>query len=592
MRVQPVFLCTLLAAPAAAQVTELASLGPAGALGDGNSVRLALSPDARFVAFSSAATNLVSGDTNGKRDVFLRDRLAGTTVRVSVSSASAEGDLDSDVPALTPDGRYVAFASGATNLVPGDTNNFGDVFVRDVQLGTTVRVSVSSAGLQADSHAYAPSISADGRYVVFLSGATNLVPGDTLGWPDVFLHDLVTGTTERVNVSSAGAEANQSAISAAISADGGCVVFDSSATNLVGGDSNGFADVFVRELASGTTLRVSLAGAATQSNHVSEAPSISADGRYVAFESYASNFDPGDTNGLADIYVRDRVALTTTRASLSSAGAQPDMGCWVPRISPDGRSVAFSSNSATLVAQDTNGTSDVFVRDLELGLTQRVSVATNGAQADGPSSECALSADGRFAAFMSAATNLVPGDTNNRVDAFLRDRRANGATSLCDPGSAGVIACPCANPPAGVGRGCDNSSASGGARLMAAGIAYLAQDSLLFTTGGENPVALSILVQGDTLAPAGLVFGQGVRCVAGVLKRLYAKSAQGGSIQAPDPSGGDPSVSARSSALGDPIQPGESRWYFVYYGDPSVLGGCPAASTFNTTPSVRIDWQP
>src|SRR6185295_15675730 len=153
--------------------------------------------------------------------------------------------------------------------VPGDTNNFGDVFVRDVQLGTTVRVSVSSAGLQADSHAYAPSISADGRYVVFLSGATNLVPGDTLGWPDVFLHDLVTGTTERVNVSSAGAEANQSAISAAISADGGSVVFDSSATNLVGGDSNGYADVFVRELASGTTLRVSLAGAATQSNHVS-----------------------------------------------------------------------------------------------------------------------------------------------------------------------------------------------------------------------------------------------------------------------------------------------------------------------------------
>jgi len=167
------------------------------------------------------------------------------------------------------------------------------------------------------------------------------VPGDTLGWPDVFLHDLVTGTTERVNVSSAGAEANQAAISAAISADGSCVVFDSTATNLVVGDSNGFADVFVRELASGTTLRVSLAGAATQSNHVSESPSISADGRYVAFESYASNFDPGDTNGLADVYVRDRVALTTTRASLSSAGAQPDMGCWVPRLAPDGRSVAF-----------------------------------------------------------------------------------------------------------------------------------------------------------------------------------------------------------------------------------------------------------
>jgi hypothetical protein len=408
----------------------------------------------------------------------------------------------------------------------------------------------------------------------------------------VFLHDLATGTTERIDVSTAGVQADQGAYTAAISADGSCIVFDSPSTNLVPGDTNGFADAFVRVRASNTTVRVSLAGAVIQANHVSESPVISADGRYVAFSSYATNFDFSDSNGLSDIYVRDRVALTTTRASLSSTGAQPDFGCWKPQISPDGRSVAFSTNATTLVAQDTNAASDAFVRDLAAGVTERVSVASDGTEAVGSSSECVLGEGGRFAAFISGAANLAPGDINGVADVFLRDRRASGATSLCEPGSGGVIACPCANPPAGAGRGCDNSSGSGGAHLGAAGIAYLAQDSLVFTTSGENPAATSIVLQGDALAAAGVVFGQGVRCVAGALKRMYVKTASGGAISAPNQAGGDPSVSARSAQLGDPIQPGGSRWYLVYYRDPNVLGGCSAASTFNATQGVRIDWQP
>jgi hypothetical protein len=203
-----------------------------------------------------------------------------------------------------------------------------------------------------------------------------------------------------------------------------------------------------------------------------------------------------------------------------------------------------------------------------------------------------VSADGRFVAFESSASNLVSGDFNNYDDIFLRDRFASGFTSLCDPGSGGVLACPCSNPPSGPGRGCDNSSSTGGASLAASGDAYLAVDSLVFTTSGEKPTATSILLQGTASPAAGVVYGQGVRCVGGALKRLFTKTASGGGITVPDFGGGDPSVSARSAAKGDTISPGQSRWYLVYYRDPTVLGGCPASSTFNATQTGQTTWSP
>jgi hypothetical protein len=186
--------------------------------------------------------------------------------------------------------------------------------------------------------------------------------------------------------------------------------------------------------------------------------------------------------------------------------------------------------------------------------------------------------------------NLVTGDTNFAQDIFVRDRSAAGFTSLCDPGVGGVISCPCSNPPSGLGQGCDNSSTTGGAVLSASGIAYLSMDSLVFTTSGERPTAFGILLQGTTLLSNGLIYGQGIRCVGGSLKRLFAKSASGGSITAPDFGAGDPTVSARSAAKGDVISAGQSRWYLVYYRDPIVLGGCPASSTFNATQTGRVDW--
>ena len=175
-------------------------------------------------------------------------------------------------------------------------------------------------------------------------------------------------------------------------------------------------------------------------------------------------------------------------------------------------------------------------------------------------------------------------------DIFIRDRFATGFTSLCDPGTGGVIACPCANAPSGTGRGCDNSSATGGAVLTAGGVAYLALDSLVFTTSGEKPTATSILLQGDAAIATGAAFGQGVRCAGGTLKRLFVKTAVGGSMSAPDFGAGDPTISGRSAALGDTLQAGQSRWYLVYYRDPTILGGCSASSSFNATQTGVIGW--
>jgi Tol biopolymer transport system component len=534
------FFVAALASAVAGQATSRVSVDSGGAASNNGSYQPSISADGRYVAFQSTASDLVGGDTNGVSDVFVRDRVAGTTQRVSVDSGGAQADGGSYLPSISADGRYVAFLSYATNLVGGDTNGISDIFVRDRQSGTTERVSVGPSGAQGNADSYgAPSISADGRYVAFLSNARNLVSGDTNSAPDVFVRDRQSGTTERASVDSSGVQGDGPSASCAISADGRCVVFQSSATNLVPGDTNGVSDVFVHDRQSGITERVSVASGGAQGNGSSYSPSvpaISADGRTIAFVSYASDLVGGDANGAADVFVRDRQSGTTGRVSVDSGGAQG------------------------------NGSSGYF--------------------------GCAISADGRFVAFASDASNLVSGDSNAHSDVFVRDRSYSAFASLCDPGVGAVIACPCSNPPSGLGRGCDNSAGTGGAVLAAAGIAYLSMDSLVFTTSGERSTATSIVLQGTNSPPAGIVYGQGVRCVGGSLKRLFTKPASGGSITAPNFGAGDPTVSARSAAKGDVIQPGQIRWYLVYYRDPIVLGGCPAGSTLNATQTGEVLWLP
>jgi len=227
---------------------------------------------------------------------------AGTT-RVSVNSVDAEVDGSSERPSISSDGRYIVFGSEATNLVAGDTNATNDIFLHDTQTGATTRVSVDSVGAEADGSSEEPSISSDGRYVVFNSEATNLVAGDTNAAQDIFVHDTQTGATTRVSVNSVGAEANDRSIVSHISSDGRYVVFNSEATNLVAGDTNAARDIFVHDTQTGATTRVSVNSVGAEANDRSERPSISSDGRYVVFSSEATNLVAGDTNGVDDIFI-------------------------------------------------------------------------------------------------------------------------------------------------------------------------------------------------------------------------------------------------------------------------------------------------
>lgn len=415
------------AAHADTGLTTLVSISSTGVQGNATSAfQPFVSADGRFVAFTSEATNFVLGDTNFAADGFVRDRLTGATSRVSVSSTGAEGDAGGGAGPISADGRFVAFASGSTNLVAGDTNGAYDVFVNDRLTGVTERVSLSSSGEQADRSSSPDSISADGRFVAFGSDATNLVSDDTNARSDIFVHDRMTGETTRVSVSSLGEQANDTSQIGKISSDGRFVAFYSFATNLVG-DANGFApDVYVHDLSTGTTERVSVSSTGAQGDSSSFTPSISADGRFVAFASFATNLVAGDTNGNVDIFVRDRASATTERVSLSTAGIQGNDRSDVPSISADGTRVAFESYASTLVRKDTNGFQDVFLNDRTTGETRRVSVFTPspqapGLQSNGASQAADISADGTLVAFASIASNLVIGDKNVWGDVYAHD---------------------------------------------------------------------------------------------------------------------------------------------------------------------------
>jgi hypothetical protein len=396
--------------------TSRVSVSTTGAQGNDESLGTGLSADARFVAFSSEASNLVPGDTNGEGDAFVRDRWAGTTTRVSVSGTGAQGAGESSVTHMTPDGRYIAFLSYASNLVPGDTNGASDSFVRDRRTGSTSRVSLSTSGAQTNNNGGFPVMSADGRYVAFYSSASNLVAGDTNNVDDIFIRDRSAGTTRRVSVSGRGAQANNRSDAVAISGNGRYVAYLSQASNLVAGDTNGESDVFLWDRTVGTTRRVSVSSGGAQANDRSDDVAISDDGRYLAFTSTASNLAPGDANGAQqDVFVRDLIAGTTSKVTtVQGSGAD---------ISGDGRYVAYISFAAGIVPDDTNDAYDVFLHDRQLGTTRRVSVSSSGAQGDGPNFHTSISADGRTVSFCSRATDLVPGDTNDTWDVFTQTPR-------------------------------------------------------------------------------------------------------------------------------------------------------------------------
>ncbi len=380
-----------------------------------------ISGTGRYIAFQSDASNLVAGDTNRVGDVFVRDTRSGATTRVSVRSNEVQGNrLSGEAVAISADGRFVAYSSRATNLVARDTNRTGDVFVRDLSAGTTTRASVRSDEKQSNGFSQDLAISRHGGFVAFTSGATNLVPGDTNGSPDAFVRNTVSGTTRRVTIGNSEAQSRSGGHLSDMSVNGRFVVFSSGASNLVRGDSNRDFDVFVRDRRNGTTRRVSVSSSERQGNDFSgEYATISYDGRYVAFDSYASNLVPGDSNRDSDAFVRDIRAGTTRRVSVSSTGQEGNGGSHEPAISGNGQFVAFTSNASTLTADHANWWFDVFVRDLAGGTTSQASVSSAGELGNLHSDAPAVSGSGTHVTFQSVASNLAPEDGDDLLDVFL-----------------------------------------------------------------------------------------------------------------------------------------------------------------------------
>lgn len=398
---------------------------------NGPSTEPALSGDGRRVAFTSAASNLTPGpDGNGKvRDVFVFDQGTGVVELASAGPAGAPADGSSGRPVLDGDGSHVAFVSRATNLVAGDTNRFADVFVR-LPDGGVVRVSVAADGGEANQISGEPDLSEDGRWLVFTSRADNLVVGDTNGGDDVFVRDMVSGLIALVSVDRDGDPAEGDSSAPAISADGRYVTFSSDAPNLARGDDNRRQDVFVRDLATGRTRLISVARGRRGAQNLSlsanraQVSDVSRDGRFVVFESAATNLAGRDRNRRPDIFVRDTVRGSTRRVSLSTTNEEGDSGSYLPTITPDGRFVAFGSRADDLVPEDAVGP-DVFVRDLARETTAVVDVSARGRLrgrelALPPPGRPSLSADGATAAFASSAANLAGSDTNRVADVFLR----------------------------------------------------------------------------------------------------------------------------------------------------------------------------
>lgn len=416
------------------QRTEILTLGLGGQPANGTSSFTGLSADGRFVAFHSEANNLVPNDTNGTRDIFVYDTRLRTIERVSVNGNGVQANGISKAPSMSADGRYVAFKSEASNLVPGDNNGRLDVFVRDRWTNTITRVCVDSNGTESNGKSEEIVLSADGRYAAFSSHASNLVPNDTNNEKDVFVHDLLTRQTVRVSVDSFGVEGGHDSGEPSISHDGRFVSFTSFAGNLDPRDTNMTWDVFVHSLQSGKTTMVSVDSNGNQGNGACFYSAISADGRYVAFDSFADNLTPGLSTIRRRVFVHDRVAGLTELISADANGAPANDNSYASSsatfISADGRFVTFMSSASNLVpGGDVNPERDVFLRDRHTGMTELLTVDTAGVQGHGICHHPSISADGRFVAFPSFADDLVPGDTNGEWDVFVRDRGKNAAAT-------------------------------------------------------------------------------------------------------------------------------------------------------------------
>ncbi len=391
-------------AQAASISTDRVSVSASGAQANGASCCGVVSGDGRFVAFDSSASNLsIHPDTNGVQDVFVRDRVAGTTRRVSVSSSGRQANGASWADAISADGRYIVFRSAATDLVRHDTNRHVDVFVRDLATGRTTRVSDTPGGAQGAADARPASISANGRFVIFAEGY-----GSACGRYGVFVKDRTAHTLKLVSRKSNGAPmcSFPTPCGPAGQVTGGHVTNDGHLVTF---------EVHFRDDDCGADPRVVVRDRSAGHTHLFDAytvdPDVSPDGRFVVWAA-------GPLDG-RDVFLRDRLANTTI-AVTGSFNQAPSGFSGPATISDDGALVAFDSTAPDLVAGDTNGVVDTFLRDVAGATTTRLSVRPAGGQLTAPSLGAAISGDGREVVFDSFARTIVHGDTNNRRDVFIR----------------------------------------------------------------------------------------------------------------------------------------------------------------------------
>lgn len=455
------------------------------------------SPDGTKVVFQSDASNLVAEDTNAGSDIFIKDLITGELTRISTASDGTQGNQFSYGSVFSPDGKKVAFQSYATNLVAGDSvegviyikdletgeivqadklsmfnglqfyargwlpsktelifsqdaskvalywysdisndgafTDFRNIFVKDFNTGVISPVSANASGVLGNAESYNILLSPDGTKALFGSSATNLVVDDTNGVSDIFIKDLTSGDITRVSTVVSDVQANDSTYSGVFSSDGQMIAFSSAASNLVVGDTNGFADIFIKDLTNDVITRVSTVTNGVQANNASFAPAFSLDLTYIAFSSYASNLVSNDTNSQLDVFVKNLKTGEIIRVSTDSDGVEANGISLESVFSPDGTKVAFRSSASNLVAGDTNGTPDIFVKDLTTGIMTRVSTASDGSQANGYSDNAVFSPDGQKIAFLSSASNLISDDKNNQTDLFIKDLNTGVVSIVRDP---------------------------------------------------------------------------------------------------------------------------------------------------------------
>ena len=393
-----------------------------GTTGNGSSLFCTLSGNGRFVAFESDANNLVLNDQNGKRDIFVFDRDDMSFDRVSIDSMGVAADDSSQRLAISENGRWVAFSSQATNLVTGDTNGRRDIFVHDRITGDTERVSIGTgeSGPEGDLDSSACDISDDGRFVVFATSATTFSGFDTNGVADIYVRDRLLHLTTRVSLKTGGAQGDAGSSDPRISGDGRYITFSSDATNLVDGDIQGEEDVFLHDRMENTTIRISENAAGEGGNARNSSPEISADGGVVGFISFADNLADDDENERGDLYLYEVETRFLTRVNNDVGGAEPNNSvsgrC---SFSREGRFVGISSRATNLTETDENGQVDVFVFDRMRERTFLISETAEGSTGNSDSQFASLSDDGKLIAFGSSSSNLIPGDLNGVTDIFV-----------------------------------------------------------------------------------------------------------------------------------------------------------------------------